>query len=571
MAINILWATREIFVPRADMLLLQTTPVEIRQLDLNELRARLRDLEDDEEGIAFPVTHRYAQPTPIGGVTLAPVIEILEPYTVTFEDGQYAVNVVGGNTNIADRVNINQVSIRTSNSAGLQELTSLQAASYDGQMVAVSQSSSITGTIFPKGTRTFPVNNFADAKAIADARGFGGFIVMGAATLAAGEFISGYTFRGDNAITTMLTMEEAADTTNAVFENLYITGTLDGNNVFRDCRIGNVNYVSGVLYNCGVEGLITMNPGSILAITESSSGVAQTTIDLGVSGSLYVRGFSGTITLRNFAGGTDTFGRPARVVLDMDQGEVIVDADVTGTVLVRGIAKVTNNAGENVIDETVGMVGGSGGTASVDPISMREIKQAIQGAIPTPTSPWAIWDAAPAHLKKKLKAKDYSDDIRGLRNQIDGLAQLLLEKPNTPVQISSPRVDLSALEDRLDALAQAAPAQPSDGGLGAEDFNEAIAGIRSELADIQLAVLGTREDVSRLPTEIPSVDLSEVATKTELAAISSLLKKLENYDDSDVKALLSDLVDNRGTVGTIDRKLDLVLDNQLDQIRRVYE
>ena len=366
MAITIDWATHTISVLRTDMLVVQSVPVEVRQLDLDVLRVRLRELEATEAGMSFPVTHRYISPTSVGGVSLASIVEILEPYTVTFEDGQYAVNVVGGNTNIADRVNVNQVSIRTSNSAGLQELSALQAASFDQQMVAVSQTSTVTGTTFPRGTRTHPVNNFADAKKIADQRGFSGFVIMGAATLAQGDFISGYTFCGDNAITTHLTMEPAANTTNAVFENLFITGTLDGNNVFRDCRIGNVNYVSGVLYNCGVEGTIQMEPQRVLAITESSSGVSQSVVDMGGSGSLYCRGFSGTLTIRNFAGGTDVFGRPAKVILDMDQGEVIIDETVTGTVKIRGSATVTNNSiTATVIDET-GATTINGGTINVD-------------------------------------------------------------------------------------------------------------------------------------------------------------------------------------------------------------
>jgi hypothetical protein len=38
---------------------------------------------------------------------------------VTFEDGQYAVNLVGANSNIPDKTNVNQVSVRAFNTAGL--------------------------------------------------------------------------------------------------------------------------------------------------------------------------------------------------------------------------------------------------------------------------------------------------------------------------------------------------------------------------------------------------------------------------------------------------------------------
>ena len=85
-------------------------------------RLNLKDLEDDSDGMAFERTHKHNTSVSVGGVILARVIEIINGYTVTFEDGQYAVNLVGANRNVADVVNINQVSVRSANSAGLQDL-----------------------------------------------------------------------------------------------------------------------------------------------------------------------------------------------------------------------------------------------------------------------------------------------------------------------------------------------------------------------------------------------------------------------------------------------------------------
>lgn len=121
--ISINWGTKVINVPRTDMTLLQASP-EIRQLDLNTFRLTLKDLEDDEAGISFPTTHNHVAPIDVGGVTLARVVEIINGYTVTFEDGQYAVNLVGANTNLPDVANVNQVSIRSSNSGGLVQAPS---------------------------------------------------------------------------------------------------------------------------------------------------------------------------------------------------------------------------------------------------------------------------------------------------------------------------------------------------------------------------------------------------------------------------------------------------------------
>lgn len=116
--ITINWLTRVIDVPKADTTLIQSTPTEIRELNINTFRLALKNIEDDD-GIAFQTTHTHNPEVTVGGVTLARVVELLAPYTVTFENGQYAVNLVAANSNIGDKVNVNQVSVRSSNSAGL--------------------------------------------------------------------------------------------------------------------------------------------------------------------------------------------------------------------------------------------------------------------------------------------------------------------------------------------------------------------------------------------------------------------------------------------------------------------
>ncbi len=119
MAITIDWATKVINVPKADMTLVQSSPTEIRELDINDFRLELKGLEASTEGMSYLDTHSHNPPVNISGFTLARVVEIINGYTVTFEDGQYAVNLVGANSNIADVTNVNQVSIRPFNSAGL--------------------------------------------------------------------------------------------------------------------------------------------------------------------------------------------------------------------------------------------------------------------------------------------------------------------------------------------------------------------------------------------------------------------------------------------------------------------
>ena len=72
-----------------------------------------------EEGIASERIINHNTEVVLGGVTYARTIEVINGYTVTFEDGQYAVNLKGANNNLPDVMNVNQVSLRSANTAGM--------------------------------------------------------------------------------------------------------------------------------------------------------------------------------------------------------------------------------------------------------------------------------------------------------------------------------------------------------------------------------------------------------------------------------------------------------------------
>jgi len=123
MSLSINWATKVISIPQA---YLEHISGSLYKLDVDQFRLDLKDIEDSEGGIVFPDTHRHNPEVVLGDITLSRVVEIINGYTITFEDGQYAVNLVGANNNISDVCNINQVSIRSSNSAGLVTVSAAQ-------------------------------------------------------------------------------------------------------------------------------------------------------------------------------------------------------------------------------------------------------------------------------------------------------------------------------------------------------------------------------------------------------------------------------------------------------------
>ena len=125
MAITIDYLTRIISIEKEDMSIVQDSPpapFQIYELDINDFRLTLKNIEDNPGGVPFVDTHNHNTIVTVGGVTLARVVEIINGYTVTFENGSYAANLIGGNSNIGDVLNLNSVSVRASNSAGLVEL-----------------------------------------------------------------------------------------------------------------------------------------------------------------------------------------------------------------------------------------------------------------------------------------------------------------------------------------------------------------------------------------------------------------------------------------------------------------
>lgn len=118
MAISINWATKVITVPRAD---LSNLGGGIYELDVDAFRLELKDIEDSEAGQVFPATHRHNTQVTLSGVTYARTFEVINGYTVEFEDvgSSYTVKCSGANHNLADVKVVNQVSLLIGNSAGL--------------------------------------------------------------------------------------------------------------------------------------------------------------------------------------------------------------------------------------------------------------------------------------------------------------------------------------------------------------------------------------------------------------------------------------------------------------------
>jgi hypothetical protein len=399
MTISIDYSIFNIFVPRADLVEVQNTPSFVYQLNLEWFYRQVADLQDDQAGAPFETAVENTAPVNVGGVVLARVIQVINGYTVEFEDGQYAVNLTAANTNLQDVAIVNQVSIRPSNSAGLQDLSTLLTSAYNST-VYVDVANGQPGTVIPLGTRQFPSNNLDDAVAIANNNSLSTISFLNSTTLADTDFSAGYKFTSDSLASTILTINPAAQIAACSFQDIQVTGTLDGMNDFVDCIIGDIFYTNGTLRRCGLAGTIYLGGGSQCTIVDcysniSGGGVGQfVSIDMGGNGnSLAMRGYAGGANISNWD------GTSGAVSIDLNSGRIIVANTVTGGVItIRGVGDVVDNSTGTAVVQDLTI------NNSLDEIAVMTEQQKVQEI-------WKILGLDPVNIQT---ITDTSIDVDGI-------------------------------------------------------------------------------------------------------------------------------------------------------------
>ena len=348
MAISINWGTKVITVPKDDLILTQVSP-EVRELNLDWFRLELKNLEDDPEGMPFPDTHKHTTEVTLSGLTYARIVEIINGYTVEFEDGQYTINCVGANHNLSDVKVANQVSLIINNAAGLITNTAIEFSSFNGG-VTVDTASPYSGTSFPIGTAQRPVNNMVDGLMIADYRGLTTFFISGDITLDDSSDFSQYNFIGESMNKTTITIDSDADVSDCEFYEATLQGTLDGDCKVKDCRLLNINYISGYIELCVLDGVITLGGGASAYFLDCWAGSNlgnPPEIDLGGSGqTLVMQNFNGYIKWKNKSG-------IEQANATLNAGWIELDSTITaGIINIIGVGTVDNNSTGTTIVNT---------------------------------------------------------------------------------------------------------------------------------------------------------------------------------------------------------------------------
>lgn len=346
MAISIDWGTKVISVPKSYLTLIQAFPTEIYDLPLNQFRLDLKTLEASIHGVAYVRTHNHNTEVNLSGITYARVIEIINGYTVTFEDAQYAVNLTGANSNVGDVVNVNQVSVRSQNSAGLTSSQAIEFSSFRSGVTIDEANGYADGTAFPAGTEQLPVKLQSQAKLIADSRGFNKIYAKGDLHITNGVNWTGFEFIGESQNKSLITIDDDAGVYNCEFYDATITGVLDGNSVIERCNITGLDFVEGFIFRCAL-GPAAIKLGNVVNANiftcfSTIPGTDTPIIDMNGTGILALRDYNGGIKLINYTG-SDSHS------IDLSSGNIILDDTITsGTFVIRGVGTLVDTNGSHI-------------------------------------------------------------------------------------------------------------------------------------------------------------------------------------------------------------------------------
>lgn len=228
-------------------------------------------------------------------------------------------------------------------SATIQQLPEIEYASFNGG-VTIDVVNGSTGTDYPKGTAQEPVNNHTDAMAIATGRGFKKLYVIGSFTLGSGESLNNFEVIGQGADITEIVLTAGCTTSYTEFNDCSISGQQSGETHFYYCDILELSNIHCLFVGCRLVGPLHMHTTyADTCVLNDCYASDECIVDLNNSPvHMSFTNFSGNIRFQNLNKVT-----AGNIGLDLASGHVTIDATcTTGSILIRGVAQVTDNAPE---------------------------------------------------------------------------------------------------------------------------------------------------------------------------------------------------------------------------------
>ena len=232
----------------------------------------------------------------------------------------------------------------------VQQLPEIEYASFNGG-VSYDELSGYSGTGYTLdgriiGTPRAPSNNLLDFQAIANERGFTAGFILGNANFTSEIDVEKFEFFGTSKDITHVSVEDAAGIDNCIFQNMYLTGYLDGNSRLLSCKVDNLDYIKGTMEQCLLEpGTIKILSGGTAYLLDCWTGHTTTMVDLptidmnGPGQSLVIRNHNGVIKIINKTG-------PETIVATLDGGALFIDLTTVtdGVIITEGVGSLVDAA-----------------------------------------------------------------------------------------------------------------------------------------------------------------------------------------------------------------------------------
>lgn len=324
-------------------------------ISLQDLIDTLRFIEYQVDTQAYPYLIDSFGKQALGGGVKVGITLVLKNAKLAFEARPPSTfvqcNISGGNLVAVDDVGDDMDPVQTtdytqiirtsSSSATLQELLDIQHSSFS-EAVTIDVIMGSSGTAYPKGTSRDPVNNLADAKVIAAARGFCCINIMGNFTFETTDNIDGFRIHGQGYNISLITVIAGCSTEFTEIEQCMLTGALDGTvRLFKVCMFAVTGFL-GIADQCILAGDVGLagGPSDNVNLVYCSSGVSGVIPEIDMNGDgpgLAFRQWSGGILLKNKSGNSS-------VTVDFVSGHLKLTSTVTaGKIAARGMFWISQN------------------------------------------------------------------------------------------------------------------------------------------------------------------------------------------------------------------------------------
>ena len=265
-------------------------------------------------------------------------------------------NITGGNLVAVDGVGAsispvfpspNTSVVRTSSSsATLQESAAIRYSSFNNG-VTIDTISGASGTTYPQGTPSNPVDNIDDATTIANREGFLNIYIIGDFTFQSTDSLDDYNIIGNGRTKSNITFTGGTSTRATHFESATLTGQLSGSITIKDCRISSLSGVGCTTFdlyfqNCMFVGTMTARGDNVKSFhfidCHSADVDSNVIIDLnGTVTDCMFNNFDGNIEIRNCTQAVNIY-----IYI---RGEITLHSSVTaGSFYIIGEGDLTDNS-----------------------------------------------------------------------------------------------------------------------------------------------------------------------------------------------------------------------------------